>query len=377
MASGVGGLAVLGVLVLAACTSSEPPAVDARARPGETSAKPEGCGTLQRARFDEPGLPARDYYLYVPCALKEKDTPPLVVYLHGCTQTATDGAKQTRWNTLADAHGLIVVYPEQFDQNSEAFGAQQLEDHLLNGNGARCWNWFRPEQITRGVGEAGTIAGITQRVIAEHGVDPQQVLVMGISAGGAMAGVMAATYPDLYSTAVLLAGVPYPAGTDSSGALAAQAMGARAHRMPVMVVQGTADEVVVFPLGVATVQQWLGTNDLVDDGSNNASVPRTPASSEDHGVDAGVLDGLGKPGDLCTGNRRGSPCPGGALGFKGYPYTIEHYVDAAGAPLLDFWIIHGLMHSYVGGDPAVPFSDPIGPNITQASYDFFMAHTGP
>jgi poly(hydroxyalkanoate) depolymerase family esterase len=355
-------------VVLGACAPSAPPEVDA-------AAKPQSCGTLEQARFDEPGLPARDYYVYVPCGLKKKEPPPLVVYLHGCTQTGPDAATQTRWNTFADAHHLIVAYPEQFDPNDEPFGQQQLEDHLLNGNGGRCWNWFRPEHVMRGAGEAGTIAGITQRVMDQHRVDPDRVFVMGISAGGAMTGVMAATYPDLYAAAALLAGVPYPLGTDSTGALAAQAMGERAHPMPAMIVQGTADELVVFPLGVATVQQWLGTNDIIDDGVPNGSVPRAPASSEDHGLDESALTGVGTPGDICVGNRTGSPCPGGALGFEdSYPYTIEHYVDAAGAPLLDFWIIHGLMHNYAGGDPSVAFSDPLGPDITQAAYDFFMAH---
>ena len=358
--------AVLG-MTLAACTSpSEPPAAEARAQ-----AVAAACGTLQHQRFEAEGLPARDYYVYVPCGLS--GPAPLVVYLHGCTQTGTDGAVQTRWPQLADTHGLIAVFPEQFDPNSEDPGAQQVQDHLFNGNGSRCWNFFRPEDFARGAGEAGTIAGIAQRVIAQHAVDPARVYVMGISAGGAMAGVMAATYPDLYAAAAILAGTPY-AG-DASGALAVQAMGERAHPMPVMAVMGTADELVVFPVGISTVQQWLGTNDLIDDGAANGSVSRMPASSEDHGVDESALAGLGTAGDTCVGNRQGSPCPGGVLGFEhSYPYTIEHYVDAAGAPLLDFWIIHGLMHNYVGGDPSVPFSDPLGPDVTRAAYDFFMAH---
>src|SRR6185503_15946424 len=133
-----------------------------------------------------------------------------------------------------------------------------------NGNGSSCWNFFRPEDWSRDAGEAATIAGITQRVIAQDHVDPARVYMMGISAGGAMAGVMAATYPDLYAATAILAGTPYQG--DASGALAAQAMGAHARRMPVMAVMGTADELVNFPVGVSTVQQWLGTNDFVDDG---------------------------------------------------------------------------------------------------------------
>jgi poly(hydroxyalkanoate) depolymerase family esterase len=341
----------------------------------EAQAKPAtACGTLEKFRFEEFALPARDYYVYVPCGLKKKTRPPLVVYLHGCTQTAAQAATQTRWNALADAHGIVIAYPEQFSPNSEPVGEQQVRDHVFDGNGASCWNWFRPEHIQRGPGEAGTIAGITQRVMEQHAIDLRRVYVMGISAGGAMAGAMAANYPDLFAAAALLAGEAYPLGSDASGALAARAMDANAHPMPVMIVQGSLDELVPIPSGEANLSQWLGTNDLVDDGSANNSVPRAPASREDHGLDESAAGGVGQPGDICTDKRQGSPCPGGALGFASYPYSIEHYVDASGAPLVDYWLIHGLMHNYVGGDPSVPFSDPLGPDITSAAWEFFAAH---
>lgn len=366
MQTWMSAVAGMTMFIVAGCTQSATPSVAAEAKAGT-------CGTLQ-ARFEEPGLPARSYLVYVPCSLGADAHPALVVYLHGCTQTAAQAATQTRWNAFADAHGLVIAYPEQFSPNSEPFGEQQVHDHLFDGNGASCWNWFRPEQIGRDAGEAATIAGITQRVIAQHAVDPARVYVMGISAGGAMAGAMAADYPELYSAAALLAGEAYPLGTDATGAVAAQAMGANARPMPVMIVQGSLDELVPVPAGEANLHQWLGTNDFVDDGSANGSVARTPATREDHGLDAGAGAGLGSPGDTCVGNRQGSPCPGGALGFASYPYSIEHYLDALGAPLVDYWLIQGLMHNYLSGDPSVPFSDPLGPDITQAAYDFFMAH---
>ena len=355
--------ALLGMTLLSACAPSEPVSSEARAKPAE------GCGTLTQSRFEADGLPARDYLVYVPCGLKKKDTPALVVYLHGCNQNAAEAAVQTRWNTFADAQRFIVVYPNQFEPAGD-----DLEGHAFDGNGAQCWNWFRPEHVNRGSGEPATLAGITQAVMTANNVDPDRVYVAGISAGGVMTSVMGATYPDLYAAIGVIAGCGYPACADPGGTLATQAMGAYARAMPAIVVHGTADEAAVFPMGLDAVHQWLNTNDLVDDGTMNGSVPRTPASTEDHGVDEGALDGLGTVGDTCVGNRTASPCLGGVLGFGEYPHTIEHYVDAAGAPLLDFWIIHGGTHNYVSGDPSVNWSDPLGPDITRATWEFFQAH---
>lgn len=358
--------------LLSACGAGSPPAVSPH--PGRPqAAAPANCGVVQKQRFEEPGLPARDYYVYAACSAATDGTAPLVVYLHGCLQTAHDAIIQTRWNAQADAHGLVVAYPEQFDPNSEPVSEEQVRDHVFDGNGSRCWNWFRPDHIARGAGEAAAIAGITQRLIGQYAIDPRRVYVGGISAGGAMTGALAASYPDLYAAAAMIVGEAYPAATDATGLLAWQAMGAYARPMPFLIVQGSLDELVPVPQGEMNLSQWLGTNDLVDDGLANGSVPRTPASHEDHGLDPGALAGLGTTGDLCL-DQEGSPCPGGALGFSSYPYSIDRYVDAAGAPLGEWWLIHGIMHSYAGGDPSVSFSDPLGPDITQASYDFFMAH---
>src|SRR5262249_5758368 len=151
-------------------------------------------------------------------------------------------------------------------------------------------------------------------------------------AGGAMSGIMGATYPDLYAAIGIVAGTPYGGG-DLSGAQAAAAMGPYARVMPVIVIHGTLDEVAVFPLGVATVEQWLGTDDIVDDGAANNSVSRQPQSIENFGVDQGMLANIGTIGDLCITPPLAVPCVGGALGLNEYPYTVAHYVDDAGASL--------------------------------------------
>ncbi len=323
------------------------------------------------ATFDEPGLPVRDYYTYIPAGMPAR--APLVVYLHGCNQDAPDAALGTRWPELAQRLGFALVFPDQKDPNEQQASAGQFEDHLFDGNGARCWNWFRPEHIARDGGEAGTIAGITRVVMAEQDIDPKRVYIMGISAGGIMAGTMAANYPDLYAAVSIVAGCSFPACSDASGRLAYVAMGAFAARMPVIVFQGTADEIQPYATGREAGTQWLGTNDYVDDGSANQSVSANPSSTQNQGFDERSFAGAGNIGDVCIRNSN-SPCLAGAAGIEeSYPYTVERFLDANGCPLEDFWTIHGLAHNYPGGNPEGSFTDPYGPDITTAAYNFFLA----
>ncbi|HVT35914.1 MAG TPA: PHB depolymerase family esterase [Nevskiaceae bacterium] len=327
-----------------------------------------GIGSFEKFHYAQDGVPARDYYVYLPTDLP--GGPALLVYLHGCQQDATDAALGTRWNQEAQARKFIVVYPQQLRPSAEDAQGQ------LDGNGAGCWNWFEPQNWNRGAGEAATIAGITREVMAAHAVDPQRVYLEGVSAGGMMASIMGATYADLYAAIGIDAGGGYPAGTDPTGALAAMAMNGYATRMPVIVFAGTADEVDVYPLNVEAVQQWLATNDMLDDGTENGSVSPLPATLDNRGLDAAQLAHLGPPGNLCVSPQHlASPCFGPAIGLQGsYPYTVEHYLDADGNPLIDFWTIYGLTHNYVGGNPQGSFTDPLGPDITGAAWDFFLAH---
>lgn len=354
-------------LLLVACNDSSS---SSGSGAGSSSGNP---ASLTQFTFAAEGLPQRNYFVYIPSSLPAN--APMVVYLHGCNQTANDAIVGTRWNELAEQRRFVVVYPEQKNPNNEEDPADQVEGHLGDGNGINCWNWFNPQHQNRDSGEPGTIAGITREVIArtDISIDSNRVFLGGISAGGIMASTMGATYPDLYAAIAVVAGCGYPACGDPSGTLAAQTMADNARRLPVILFHGTADEIAPFPMGEDALHQWLGTNDWVDNGQPDQSVPPLPAQTINIGFDESLVANLGNEGDTCVRNQN-SPCPGGVLALQNYPFTIERYADARGCPLIDFWIIHGLAHNYPGGNPEGNFVDPIGPNITAAAYNFFLAN---
>jgi poly(hydroxyalkanoate) depolymerase family esterase len=329
-----------------------------------------GSGSFTKYHYGAANDPfGRDYWVYEPSHIANPRV--LVVYLHGCTQTAQDAAVGTRWNELAERKGFVVAYPQE-DSGKDAQDAT-VRSVEGSANGTACWNWFRPEDQSRGAGEPKTIAGITQSVIAKDRIDPRRVYIEGASAGANMATIMGATYPDIYAAYGSLVGCTYANCGDPSGAVAFETMGTRARTMPAFVVDGEADELNPFVDSQGVVDEWLGVADLADDGQMNDSVSRQPASVDNHGLGASLIDGLGQPGDTCVRNME-FPCLGGVLGFEGsYPYSVFTY-DAHGRSIVQFFLIHGLGHDYPDGDPKGSFTDPLGPDITSAAYAFFVSH---
>lgn len=138
---------------------------------------------------------------YVPADLPRG--APLVVVLHGCTQTAAGYDHGAGWSTLADRQGFALLFPEQVRAN----------------NPNLCFNWFVPGDIGRTGGEAESIAGMVEAMLAEHGLDRGRVFITGLSAGGAMTAVMLATYPELFAGGAIIGGLPYGCASDIPEAL--------------------------------------------------------------------------------------------------------------------------------------------------------------
>jgi poly(hydroxyalkanoate) depolymerase family esterase len=142
-------------------------------------------------------------FVYVPERTARK--PALVVALHGCTQSAASYDRGSGWSTLADEAGFVVVYPEQQRSN----------------NPQGCFSWFVPGDTARDCGEALSIRQMVDHAIRAFGVDKRRVFVTGLSAGGAMASAMLATYPDVFSGGAIIAGLPYGCATTAEEAFAA------------------------------------------------------------------------------------------------------------------------------------------------------------
>ena len=318
------------------------------------------------------GCGNRPYYVYTPPGYRVGTSTRLVVMLHGCTQTPRIAAVGTQWNDLADEHNFIVVYPAQTLQISEnavrgsagSVPGDQLDRCWSDGHGDHCWNWYLPEHQVRDAGEPAIIAGITRAVMADTDkwtIDPSGVYVAGMSAGGAMAVILGATYPELFSGVAVHSGLEYKAATDVQGALCAMseggpgpagqgakafhAMGDHARVMPVIVIHGNEDQRAVPRNGEQIVQQWLETNRLATQGAFTAEFTK-PASD----------------------TRYGEPMPGG------HPYRVRRWTENTGKIVHEYWTVEGLAHAWSGGYWLGSFADPRGPSATRAMYAFLSRH---
>jgi poly(hydroxyalkanoate) depolymerase family esterase len=198
---------------------------------------------------------------YVP---PQVSTPaPLVVVLHGCGQSATNHARASGWLKLSLHWRLLLLLPEQQRRN----------------NLARCFNWFRPNDVERDSGELLSIRQMMSQMIADHSVDRKRIFVTGVSAGGAMAGALLAAYPELFAGGALIATVPYGCADGLFQAItcmrgtkegSAEAWTARvkeasdhANSWPIISIwHGDADRIVKPVNAERLMQQWTGAHGI-------------------------------------------------------------------------------------------------------------------
>lgn len=272
-------------------------------------------------RYDGPGG-QRDYKLYVPSTVTgDRERHPLVVMLHGCTQSPDDFARGTRMNELAEEFGLIVVYPAQ----SKAANIQ------------KCWNWFETKDQQRGTGEPGLIAGITHELISSYAVDPKRVFVAGLSAGGAAAAIMGQRYPDLFAAVGVHSGLACGAARDMGSAFAAMRGGS-----PVLAGDRIVPTIVFHGDGDTTVAPVNGDRVLEQARAGTVSTP-----FETRGVSEG-----------------------------GVSYTRTVQREADGRERLESWRIHGAGHAWSGGSASGSYTLPGGPDASREMIRFFLSIPG-
>jgi poly(hydroxyalkanoate) depolymerase family esterase len=284
-----------------------------------TDIRPEGGSYVSGSFSNSQGT--RSYKLYIP-TVRNAGPRPLIVMLHGCTQSADDFAAGTRMNFIAEERGCFVVYPEQPQA----------------ANATKCWNWFRPVDQANGRGEPSLIAGITRQVVEEHDIDQERIYVAGLSAGGAAAAIMGEAYPDLYAAVGVHSGLACGLAHDVTTAFNAMRGQGRlagndapAPVKPTIVFHGDKDT-TVHPCNGAKVIARVSGDTILN--------KRTEVKSSPHG----------------------------------HRYTHSVHRDASGQSMLELWELHGAGHSWSGGSCAGSFASKDGPDASSEMLRFFLQH---
>lgn len=300
-------------------------------------------------------------FVYAPERLAA--APGLVVVLHGCTQNAAGYDYGSGWSVLAERYGFVALFPEQQEAN----------------NPKCCFNWFQAADTERGSGEAASIRQMVERAVRDHGIDRSKIFVTGLSAGGAMTTAMLATYPEVFASGAIIAGLPYRCATSVPQAFECMFQGqtrparewgdlvrrASSHRGPwpkVSVWHGSADA-TVKPLNAGEIiKQWTNVHGLPSHPSQSEFVDGYPHQvwTNDAGEDVieeYVITGMAHGTPLATGDGENH------YGVAG-PFLLEAGISSS-YRIAQFW---GLTTETAARKQERPTAE------TSASHDHASAH---
>jgi len=261
------------------------------------------------------------YRLYVP-ADHERRELALVLMLHGCSQNPEDFALGTRMNGLAEEFGLIVAYPHQ--------------PRRANPNG--CWNWFDRRHQNRGQGEPAKLAGLAQALAKEFDIRRGRVFAAGLSAGGAMAEILAEAYPDVFEAVGIHSGLPYKSAADVPSAFAAMKGTTTFEPQPLAAGARRCRKIIFHGLADGTVSPVNGERILDEVERGDASLVR---SELDWPIEGGRVSRV----------------------------VLKNGHGATGA---EQWLVEGGGHAWFGGDPRGSYTQAVGLDASRVMVRFFL-----
>jgi poly(hydroxyalkanoate) depolymerase family esterase len=288
----------------------------------------------------------RHYKLFVPPGADGRRLP-LVVMLHGCTQDPDDFAAGTGMNALAREQGFFVLYPAQ----------------AQDANPSRCWNWFKHNHQARDRGETAVIATMTHAVVQARGIDPERVYIAGLSAGGAMASLVAAAYPETFAAVGVHSGLPPGAARSLPEGLAAMRAGAGGTALP------AGSPVRMRSKASPPPPAELPVPAIVFHGDHDQTVH--PRNGEQ--VVAAVL----RSHVRSTGSTDNRPIVEQGVSTQGRRYTRSTHRSDTGQPIAEHWLVHGAGHAWSGGQAAGSYTDAQGPDASREMLRFFLEQASP
>lgn len=315
---------VLSQLRAAKAMMPSPVLLSGPASPSKSPVIPKGAQYLERTHSSSTG--ARDFSLYLPAS--QPDGPKgLIVMLHGCTQDPNDFATGTDMNAIAQKHGLAVAYPAQTSGH----------------NAANCWNWFAPANQSRGGGEPAVIASLARALMSEFGLERTAVFVAGLSAGGAMAVILADTYPDVFSAAGVHSGLPRGSANNVLTAMSAMR-------------DGGQPQALAGKRRKAAARPDRKMRRIIFHGDADSTVHPSNASQI---VVAAVGDR--KPAQVIPKSA------------SGRVYVQSDYALPNGTVDVELWQLEGAGHAWSGGKSGGTYTDPKGPDASSEMVRFFLA----